>query len=333
MFALEPIGTKKSRIMSRKKTWSCPLWAISALSQFPLFQMCSCTCLASLEHVGDIYERSESQGWRALSGKFVSSLLNNTFWPLDVSKAQGCHEHMKLPKRSKKDSSVLTWENARGWKNLARWRCLVKWLGPSFADNHRLSRTLMRLVWQPALQRSRVWGRKKDPAGCRQKQRVEDLHNVWNGIGFCSMDYRRWLKNGWYRMMLLLTVPNLRCVYLLKWPKTSAHMAGAAQSVAADGLAWPKSKHESQLIIVRCNEKCHEMSHSFVWFVWQSHDVSVVRWEKAVCPRIWSLTSLWAVATLVRCGMDPQDPMFVGPYLIRRCMHICFLSCLLFFYI
>lgn len=67
--------------------------------------------------------------------------------------------------------------------------------------------------------------------------------------------------------MLLLTVPNLRCVYLLKWPKTSAHMAGAAQSVAADGLAWPKSKHESQLIIGRCNEKCHEMSRSFVWFV------------------------------------------------------------------
>ena len=61
--------------------------------------------------------------------------------------------------------------------------------------------------------------------------------------------------------MLLLTVPNLRCVYLLKWPKTSAHMAGAAQSVAADGLAWPKSKHESQLIMRRCNEKWRTISY------------------------------------------------------------------------
>ena len=71
------------------------------------------------------------------------------------------------------------------------------------------------------------------------------------------------------------------------------------------------------------------MAYNFVRFVWQSHDVSVVRWDKAALKcqtnsnastvffyclllkgrlsRIWSLTSLWAVATLVRCGMDPQD--------------------------
>ena len=210
MFALEPIGKRTGQ---KKPDHELSRWAISAFSSFPLFQRCSCTCLASLEHVGNIY------------GEIWIPGVKSTFWEICIITEQ----HILSPWCLKGPRLLRKYETSqkvqKGFQRAHLRKCaLVKESGTmtlscemTWAIFRRQSQALKdsdEVGLAASSSKIKSVRQEKRSSGLQAEAARWGLAQCLEWIGICSTDYRRWLKNGWYRMMLLLTVPNLRCVYL-----------------------------------------------------------------------------------------------------------------------